>query len=143
MVAQALPDQLQGLRRITERRWEQDRTRVAAFNKIKHFMLARPVVDPATDEKGVLIVDSRKREDGFHLRTMHLSIEPAQIRSTAARAIANQAVLNSMLWIILLLRFGEFHEVPQWATDARGLDIPGMWAPGDLLVNEGPPEHLH
>jgi hypothetical protein len=115
-VDHSLPYKLDGLRRIAERRSEANRTRVEAFNKLKHGLLAFPTRE--TDSKVVVqLIKGRGYKQGeIHLNTLTLEVSPANIHNMAGSALAMQAQLWDMLALILWVRFGERHQSPAWAA---------------------------
>lgn len=124
----AIPAILQGLKRVAWLRKRDNRGYVVAFNKLKHQLLAL-----YTDVRGRNEVLVPKwlgmKDDGIHLRNAWIESSPKNIRLMASRAIGMQAVLNSILGLILLIRFGHQYESPHWTIAA--LDLPGWYAETD------------
>ena len=89
-VDHSLPYKLDGLRRIAERRSEANRTRVEAFNKLKHGLLAFPTRE--TDSKIVVqLIKGRGYKQGeIHLNTLTLEVSAANIHNMAGSALAVQ-----------------------------------------------------
>lgn len=121
---ESIPANLDGLRRLVELRHRDNRGYVVAFNKLKHLLLA-----VRTDVRGrheVLVPKWRRfdeREKAIHMDMAWIGCSPQDVRVLASRAIAGQAVLNSLLGIILWTRFGEAYTSPAWAVNA--LNLPG------------------
>lgn len=115
-VDHSLPYKLEGLRRIAERRAEANRTRVEAFNKLKHMLLAFPARE--TDSKVVVqLIKGRGYKQGeIHLNTVTLEVSAANIHNMAGNALAMQAQLWDMLAMILWVRFDERHDDPRWVS---------------------------
>lgn len=139
-IARALPHMIDGVRRTALKRSEAARTRVDAFNKSKHFLVARPVLK---DGKPTVWWPAAKLQDGaFHVKNLHMEASPEVIRAHAGRAVVAQAVLNSLLGLILMFRFREPYETPDWVLDAFRLDVPGAYfreADGEPRSAEGGP----
>lgn len=130
----SIPANLEALAQLVDYQQKVDRSRVVAFNKLKHFMLAVPTGIRGKNE--VLIPKwgtFDENEKAVRLRTtVWIACSPENIRAMASRAIVAQAVLNSLLDIVLFLRFGEPYSPPSWAANA--LNLPG-WRE-DLTARE-------
>lgn len=127
-VDQAMEAQLAGVRRGIEIRNGNERALVKAYNKIKHMMLAFPQYGP--DQTVVAIRTAKSGPRAYH--TLPITIDgadlgcsPEEIRFRARQTIQTQAVLNSLLGLILLSRYDHRIPTPQWALDS--LDLP--WRP--------------
>lgn len=118
----AIPANLEGMKRLVELRQRAERGYVVAFNKLKHLMLA-----VRTDVRGKeeVLVPARFRFETvpkhIKIQSAWVSCDPETVRLMASRAIIAQAVLNSVLGMILWTRFGEQYESPKWAVAAFGL----------------------
>lgn len=120
----AIPADLEGLKRAAWLRKRDNRGYVVAFNKLKHQLLALHTGVRGQDE--VLVPKwLGMKDDGIHLRNVWIESSPKNIRLMASRAIGIQAVLNSILGLILLIRFGHQYESPVWTIAA--LDLPGWY----------------
>jgi len=117
-IGPSLPHKLDGLRRIAERRSEANRTRVEAFNKLKHGLLAFPTRETNSKVVVQLIRGKGYKKGEIHLNTMSLEVSAANIHDMAGSALAMQAQLWDMLALILWFRFGERREIPAWASHA-------------------------
>jgi hypothetical protein len=123
-IAQSVTANFDGLRRITKRRLESDRGFVVAFNNIKHLPLAFRTQARGQDD--VLIPRWLKKHpsgrpfvtqlDGIHLQNVYLEASADEVRLLAGRAVIGQAVLNSLLGLVLWARFGEPYETPLWVV---------------------------
>lgn len=124
----AIPAILQGLKRVAWLRKRDDRGYVVAFNKLKHQLLA---LHTGVRGRNEVLVPKwlGMKEDGIHLRNAWIESSPKNIRLMASRAIGMQAVLNSILGLILLIRFGHQYESPHWTIAA--LDLPGWYEGSD------------
>ncbi len=102
---------------MTDRRAEQERGWVGAFNKLKHHMLAFPTREHNKEE---IFIPYRVRFDGsgnsIRLGAAWLEVNADMVRRFAGDSIAAQAVLHDTLALILVTRFGEKYNVPQWVT---------------------------
>ena len=114
---------LEGWVRITNRRAEQGRGWVRAFNKIKHHLLAFPTMEHDRDEvwlpTRIRYEQSRNR---VALERAWLEVSPIEVRRLAADSIAAHAVLHDTLALILVTRYGENYEVPRWVQRAFETD---------------------
>lgn len=121
---QAVREGMLGMARF---RAEEDGTRVAGYNKAKHFMLGRLVGN--TEAFHVELVDARIRrrgqEEGWELKRVTVLPNAAEAQRDARRAFANQAVLNTLLGTVAITRFGFAYESPTWVQ--RALEN-GIWA---------------
>ncbi len=108
---------LDGWRRITNRRAEQERGWVGAFNKLKHHMLAFPTQERDKEE---IFIPYRIRFDRgrnrINLGSAWLEVSADMVRRFAGDSIAAQAVLHDTLALILSIRYGEKYNAPQWVT---------------------------
>lgn len=113
-------------RRITNRRAEQDRGWVHAFNKLKHHMLAFPTQERDKEEvwlpTSIRLDKLRNRVD---LGRFWLEVSPNQVRRLAGDAIAAQVALHDTLALILVTRYEENYKAPQWVTRAFETDY--LW----------------
>jgi hypothetical protein len=137
-VRKSIPAHLNGFKRVVEKRLESERGYVVGFNKLKHFLLAMPTNMRGKNE--VLVPHWRRPRttpgapaydplvDGITLQDVWIEASAEHIRQLASRAITGQAVLNSLLGIILWTRYGEPYENPQWTEHA--LTLPG-WRDDD------------
>ena len=118
----SIPANLEGMKRLVEMRQRDKRGYVVAFNKLKHLMLA--IRTPTRGKDEVLVpgrVDFDEAENRISIQTAWISYDPKNVRTMASRAIIAQAVLNSILGIILWIRYGEAYQNPPWALTALGL----------------------
>lgn len=117
---------LDGWRRITKKREEQQRVRVRAFNKLKHHMLAFPTRE---HEKEELWLPSSIRPDKSRNRVLlertWLKVSAEEVKRFAGDSIAAQAVLHDTLALILVTRYGEKYNPPQWII--RTLETDYLW----------------
>ena len=117
---------LEGWRRIVNRRAEQDRGWVRAFNKLKHHMLAFPTGER---DKKEIWTPTRIRLDKAHnrvgLERAWLEVSADEVRRRAGDAIAAQGVLHDTLALILVTRYGEKYNAPQWVIRAYQTDY--LW----------------
>ena len=120
----SIPANLDGMKRLVELRQREKRGYVVAFNKLKHLMLAIRTDSRGKDE---ILVPGRfsfdKDNNRISVQTAWISTEPNNIRDMASRAVIAQAVLNSVLAIILWIRYGKTYGSPKWAIAA--LSLPG------------------
>lgn len=128
----SIPANLDGMKRLVELRQRENRGYVVAFNKLKHLMLA---IRTDTRGKEEVLVPGRfsfdEENNRISIQTAWISSEPQNVRVMASRAVIAQAVLNSILGVILWIRYGETSGNPPWAVAA--LRLPG-WVedePGD------------
>lgn len=127
----AVPANLDGLKRLVELRQRDGRRYVRAYNKLKHLLLAIPTEAGEPPRKVVLVPKWRsynRETNAVHIQDTWIFCQPDSIRRRASRAIAAQAVLNSLLGLVLWTRFGVPYSTPEWAV--RALDLPG-WIDGD------------
>lgn len=121
-IDRAMPANLEALKRLVELRQRDNRAYVVAFNKLKHLLLGIRTNTRGREE--VLVPKWRGLDpDGVRLQTAWIGCSPENVRVMASRAVASQAVLNSLLGILLWTRFGEPYTTPDWAVKA--LDLPG------------------
>jgi hypothetical protein len=115
---------LGGIQRLLSMRTRNQRDFVVGFNKIKHSNLAllrvheERVIFPRY--KGAEL-DADEQPLSVELQTPEVSCQPRRIRELAEQAVIGQAVLNSILLVLLYLRYGERLNHPEWAVDALGL----------------------
>lgn len=123
-MAASIEVNLGGLRRLVELRQSENRGRVVAFNKLKRMLLALPV---AGERKHSVLIPKVVKFDatGIHRQSVTLEASQQNVELMSSRAIVAQAVLNSLLGMILWTRFGEAYETPDWAIKA--LDLPGWY----------------
>lgn len=125
-INRGMASKLEGWRRIANRRAEQGRGWVRAFNKLKHHMLAFPTREHGKEE---IWLPSRIRFDRSRNRVLleraWLEVSTDEVRRLAGDSIAAQAVLHDTLALILLTRYGEKYNVPQWVTKASQTDY--LW----------------
>lgn len=125
-IKRSMDFKLEGWRRIVNRRAEQERGWVRAFNKLKHHMLAFPTRERDKEE---IWLPSRVRFDGSRNRVLleraWLEIRADNVRRFAGDSIAAQAVLHDTLPLILVTRYGEKYNAPQWVTRAFHTDY--LW----------------
>ncbi len=115
-VDHSLPYKLDGLHRIAERRAEANRTRVEAFNKLKHMLLAFPIHE-SSSRTVVELIKGRGYKDGeIHLNTVTLEVAAANIENMASNALAMQASLWDVLALILWVKFDERLDPPPWTS---------------------------
>lgn len=100
-VEKALPYKLDSLRRVADRRRESGRARVAAFNKLKHMLLAFPIRDDEGKPQIELIKGRGYASGEIHLNTVTLEVSAANIEIMAGNALAAQATLWDSLALIL------------------------------------------
>lgn len=124
-VTTSIESNLHGLKRLVDLRRGDKRARVRAYNKLKHMLLAMP---EQAEEKRWVVVPELMSFDGkeIHLQTVRIEASERNIQLMASRAIVAQAVLNSLLGMILWMRFGEPYSSPRWAVEA--LDLPGWYS---------------
>ena len=120
----SVPANLNGMKRLVELRQREKRGYVVAFNKLKHLMLAI-----RTDSRGKeeILVPGRFSFDeetkSIKIQTAWISCDLMNVRLMASRSIIAQAVLNSILGVILWIRFGEAYKNPLWTLAA--FQLPG------------------
>ena len=122
----SVPANLDGLKRLVERRQRDGRRYVRAYNKLKHLLLAIPTEAGDPPRKVVLIPKRRtydREANAVRIQDTWIFCEPDSIRRKASHAVAAQAVLNSLLGLVLWTRYGVTYSTPEWA--ARALDLPG------------------
>ena len=117
-VGPSLPHKLDGLHRVAKRRAEANRTRVEAFNKLKHMLIAFPARDSASKPVVQLIRGRGYRRGEIHLNTLTLEVSAQNIYDMAGNALAMQTLLWDTLALVLWVRFGERIDPPEWATHA-------------------------
>lgn len=123
-VRTAIPAHLSGLKAMVEGRRRDNRGYVVAFNKLKHMLFATPML--VGDQIRVIVPsfhDYDRNANSVKLRTVSIGCEAEDIRLLASRAVIAQAVLNSLLGVILITRYGEPYKTPPWCKDA--LELPG------------------
>ena len=113
---------LESFKRLVNMRQRENRGYVVAFNKLKHLLLAIPTNARGRPE---VLVPGRVKFDqdskSIGIQTLWISCDPPSIRILASRAVIAQAVLNSILGIILWIRYGVVYESPRWAVASLGL----------------------
>ncbi len=122
-ITRSMPFKLDGWRRMTVRRMEQDRGWVQAFNKIKHHALAFPTRERGKDEIWLparIRPDYRRHRIGLAKAWLDISMDNA--RRLAGDAVAAQAVLHDTLAVILTTRYGEKYSLPEWVLRAYRSD---------------------
>jgi len=143
-IATSIGANLDGLKRVADKRLIERRGHVVAFNKLKHLMLALPTAMRGKQEVWIpnwLQKDSDGRAfdltiDGVHIQSLWLEASVENIRLMVSRAIIGQAILNSLLGLILWTRFGEPYETPAWAANA--VNLPGWYDDDDEAELDGP-----
>lgn len=117
----------QGMLDMAHFRAEGDGSRVAGYNKAKHFMLGRLV--GGLDRFHIELVDARIRrrgqEEGWELKRVTILPDVEQAQRNARVAFANQAVLHSLLAVVAITRYGFPYEAPAWVERAEN---DGIWA---------------
>lgn len=119
-VEPSLTAQLDGFRRIAEKRARGDRALVRAYNKSKHHLLAMLVLR----ERG-LEVDLKTATSGYKnptaitLTGAELQTDAQRTRQRAREILQMQSVLNSMLAMILRARYGESLSTPGWVVSTH------------------------
>jgi hypothetical protein len=122
----SIPAKLDGWRRITNKRVEQDRGLVCAFNKVKHHMLAFPTQEHNKDEVWLPSrIRFNKVKNRVDLERAWLNINADQVKRLAADSIAAQAVLHNTLALILVTRYGEKYTDPHWVR--RAFESEYLW----------------
>lgn len=126
-VSSAMQPQLDGWRTAIQRRLGHNRAVVKAYNKSKHMLLGllakrdgKVWVDLLTSNAGY-----RVRPGDIILGGTILGCEVGDIQSRARETVQVQAVLNTLLTIILWARYEERLDSAGWVREA--LDLPG-WA---------------
>jgi hypothetical protein len=104
-----LAAKLEGLRNAAERRLRNRRAMIQAFNKAKHTM---PVY--AQREGGKLVLYFAIGNSADPLKTYRMEINPVQARWYASSAAVIQGVLHDTLATILVCRYGDEYEPPEW-----------------------------
>lgn len=125
-IKRGMSSKLEGWRRIAERRKEQDRGWVRAFNKIKHLALAFPALERGKGEIWLpthIRLDRHRNRIGLGRAWLEVSVDRA--RRLAGDAIAAQAVLHDTLALILVTRYSEKYDAPQWVIRAFETDY--LW----------------
>jgi hypothetical protein len=125
-ITRSMPFKFEGWRKIVSSRSEQDRSRVRAFNKLKHHMLAFPTQARNKDE--VLLpsrITFQKSKNRILMETAWLEVSSNQVRRWAGDAIAAQAVLHDTLALILVVRYGVNYNTPPWVYKAYETDY--LW----------------
>lgn len=125
-IQRSISFKLEDWRRIANRRAEQGRGWVRAFNKLKHHMLAFRTRERNKEE---IWLPTRIRPDKAHNRVLleraWLEVSADEVRRLAGDAIAAQAVLHDTLALILVTRYGEKYAAPQWVIRAFETDY--LW----------------
>ncbi len=116
----SFPHRLDGLHRIANQRVEANRTRVEAFNKFKHMLLAFPARESESKHVVQLVKGRGYRQGEIHLNTLTLEVSATNIENMASNALAMQVWLWDVLAIILWVRFGERLDPPAWCVHAMG-----------------------
>jgi hypothetical protein len=125
-IKRSMPFKLEGWRRIAERRKEQGRRRVRAFNKLKHHMLAFPTREHDKEEVWLPSrISPDKAWNRVDLERAWLEVSVDEVRRLAGDAIAAQAILHDTLALILVTRYGEKYDAPQWVIRASQTDY--LW----------------
>lgn len=115
----AMAAQLNGIKRLVVKRSEKDRSRVNAYNKAKHGFLAFP-----ERYKGKQCIAFKWARGGYsdpagiYLEQHLVLIDPQTIRMLLRDGIGMQAVLNSLLTLVLWTRYDERIESAPWVRQA-------------------------
>jgi len=122
----SMPYKLEGWLKIAKTRAEQNRGWVHMFNKSKHHMLAFPTQERDKDEVWLpTSIKFDKAKNHIRMGSGWLEVSTNMLRRFAGDAIAAQATLNDTLALILVTRYGEKYEAPQWVT--RALHTEYLW----------------
>lgn len=123
-VSRSVPAHLDGVRQTLRFRQDEQRTRVAAFNKAKHLGLWRLA---AAEAGGLAVqyVPSELRDGEFRIKTLSMAANKETVALMAGRGLAAQAVLNSILGLLLKFRYQEDFLTPDWAL--RAFSDLGVW----------------
>jgi len=125
-INRSMASKLEGWRRIANRRAEQGRGRVHAFNKLKHHMLAFPTQERNKEEIWFPTrITFNKSQNRVGLGRAWLEVSANEVRRLAGDSIAAQAVLHDTLALILVTRYGEKYNAPQWVIRASQTDY--LW----------------
>ena len=118
-IEQAMKHQLEGFQTLIERRADRNRAYVRAYNKSKHMLLG--ILDQGSHGKlevGLFTSTTGYNDpQGIGLAGAILECEPEDILRNATFAIQVQAILNSILTLILWTRYDEAIPSPQWVRD--------------------------
>ena len=126
-ITHGMTAKLEGWRRIVNRRAEQDRGWVRAYNKLKHHLLAFPTQEHDKDEIFVPSrITFRKGENRILMEKAWLEVSSNQVRRWSGDAIAAQAVLHDTLALILVTRYGVKYSIPEWVVRAYRNDF--LWS---------------
>ena len=115
----SVPFKLDGWLTIAKRRAEQARGTVRMFNKLKHHMIAFPTQERGKDEVWMpFSVRIDRKQNQIRLGRGWLEANPNNIRRLASDAITAQAALHDTLALILITRYGEQYNAPNWVVRA-------------------------
>lgn len=118
-IQRGMASKLDGWREIANRRAQQGRGWVRAFNKLKHHMFAFPTQER---DKNEIWLPTRIRFEKLRNRVMleraWLEVSGDRVRRLASDAIAAQAVLHDTLALILVTRYGHKYSPSQWVIRA-------------------------
>jgi hypothetical protein len=124
-VAQAIEGQLAGFKRIAELRRDQGRGRVRAYNKFKHMNLGVFALNEEGNPALILPSITKWDDAGIHMSRVTLTADPGTVRMLAGQALQIEAVLHSILRLILWTRFGEEMPIFPWLRRAYDLMAEG------------------
>ncbi len=114
----AIRAKLNGWLKVANIRLESDRGRVRAFNKLKHHMLAFD--SPLHKDQVFIPSDIRidRAQNLVRIKTANIEVSANMLIRFANDAVLAQAVLWDTLALILMTRFGESYNPPQWVINA-------------------------
>ena len=122
-IKRSMGAKLEGWLRIVNRRVEQGRGWVRAFNKVKHHLLAFPTRERNKDELWLpTSIRLERARNRVMLGRAWLEVSADEVRRLAGDAIAAQTALHDTLALILVTRYGEKYTVPQWVRRAFETD---------------------
>lgn len=126
VIKRSIAFKLDGWRRITNKRAEQGRGWVRAFNKLKHYMLAFPTREHDKEEVWLPSrIRFNKGKNRVLLERAWLNVSAEEVKRFAGDSIAAQAVLHDTLALVLVTRYGEKYIAPQWVIRAFETDY--LW----------------
>jgi hypothetical protein len=118
-IKRSMPFKLDGWLKIAKRRAEQERGMVGMFNKLKHHMLAFPTQERKKNEVWMpYSIRMDRKINQVKMGRGWLGANPNNIRSLVSDAIGAQAVLHDTLALILITRYNEKYEAPNWVIRA-------------------------
>ncbi len=122
-INKSMPYKLDGWLKMANKRAEQDRGYVRAFNKLKHLMLAVPTQERGKNEVWLpSSIRFYKNPVRVGIGNVWIEISANHIRELAGNAIAAQTVLHDTLATILHIRYNEEYIAPQWAVETVSSD---------------------